>query len=167
VKKDYIQSLYENPVYYDTVQNIILRTMSSGISKHDLEDCISEVWLIALKKRREVEKHPCIQGWLVTTAKYVARRFWNRKFLEKKMITDDDVELEALDNSAEEKKRYDELLEMLKKNLKPSEFRIFTMKFIQKCSTAEIGEELGLSQTAVDSRINRLRTKIKIILNEP
>ncbi|MCL2109776.1 MAG: hypothetical protein FWH20_10580, partial [Oscillospiraceae bacterium] len=74
MKTDFIETLYAGAEYYDTVKNSILYVMKTrgGISEHDLQDCINEVFLIAMNKRRILEGHPSIKGWLSVTAQNVA-----------------------------------------------------------------------------------------------
>lgn len=163
---DYIEKLYDEPIYYDTVRNAILRATMHNIKPHDLEDCVSEVYVIALKKQNEVEKHPYVHGWLNLTAKNVAKRFLERIYNEKKYIAHSDYHFKEADYNDEDKISYIELSDTLKKNLKPFEYRLFTMKFIEQCSAEEMSKIFNLKPHAIEARVTRLKAKINKILKE-
>ncbi|MDR1753608.1 MAG: sigma-70 family RNA polymerase sigma factor [Eubacterium sp.] len=164
---DFIEKIYTESEYYDSVRNTILYMMPGGINKFDLDDCISEVYKIALQKRNEVENHPLIQGWLVLTAKNVVKRYLRKKSIEKRMLLSmNAIITEPVDNYYECEKSYDEFLDFLRKSLKRSDYKLFTMKFVEKRSTTEIAEYIRIKPHSADSRITRLKNKIKKILEE-
>jgi len=165
VEKDLLTKIYEDPEYYNLVRNTINFAMKRGINSHDLEDCISEVYAAAAAKREELEKHPCVQGWLVLTAKNIARRYKARKQIDSQMLTlADEVLSEVADSSDEEQRQLNETIEVIKKNLRRSDFNLFKMRFIDKLSFEQIAEKTGKSPDAIKSRIKRLRVKLKIFL---
>lgn len=164
---DFIEKIYTDPDYYNTVKNTILNMMKSGINKHDLDDCISDVYVVALKKSRELEKHPQIHGWLIHTARNISKRYIRRKMIEGMMFSESEDGVSIIPtNNDEEKRLYNELLDLLQKSLKRSEYKLFVLKFVEKCSNPEIASVIGIKVHSVESRITRLKNKIKDILRE-
>jgi len=146
-KKDVMEMIYE-PEYFSTVKNTILLKMKShgGINEHDLEDCISEVYEVALEKRQEIEEHPCIQGWLTDTAKNIVKRYIKRRSIKSRWFFDtDDGVWDIIDDDDEYRRLLLEYLDALKANLSKSEYMLFTMSFIEERTVAEIAEEFGKS----------------------
>lgn len=167
MKPDIIERFYTESEYYDVVRSTILHMVKSGINKFDLDDCISEVYLTALRKRRELEKHPNIHGWLASTSRIIAKRYMKSKMIESMLISDAyDNYRGSRNNSDEEQRLYNELLDLLKRELKRSEYQLFTLKFIEKIPTAEIAAIIGIKPHSVESRVTRLKAKIKNILKK-
>ena len=167
-KKDVMEMIYE-PEYFSTVKNIILLKMKSrgGICEHDLQDCISEVYEVALEKRQEIEEHPCIQGWLTDTAKNIVKRYIRKRAIESRWFSDNGEAIsEVIDDDDEYQRLLLEYLGALKANLRRSEYTLFTMRFIDKMSVEEIAEKFGKNKHAIDARIYRLKKKSKKIFTK-
>jgi RNA polymerase sigma-70 factor (ECF subfamily) len=166
---DIIEKIYNEPEYYDIVRNTILFATRYRISDIDLEDCISEVYLTAVKKRKHLEKHPQIKGWLVVTAQYIAKRHIRVKAVENRVFSSIDVDLMSVDpfcGEIEEYEQIDELLSILSKDLKTSELKLFKMKFMENKKNNEVAAVIGCKKNAAEVRITRLKEKIKKILKK-
>jgi RNA polymerase sigma-70 factor (ECF subfamily) len=159
--------LFEEPEYCDIVKTTIACHWRDVNSKHDWEDCFQEVYLIALMNEN-LKDHPNIKSWLHLTAKNVAkdlRRQSNRHnrrtalFGAAETIADDDNFVREI----ETKVIHRELLIELKETLSESDYRLFEMKYIEKRTSKEIGEILGIKPSSVDMKRCRLQKKLKEI----
>ena len=166
--KEFMSKIYIESEYYDIVKNTIIRAVDN-ISIHDLEDCISDVYEVALRKKN-LEKHPNIHGWLNKTAKLVAMQHLRKCVFHRMTVSMNDVDPGKLPSTIADLKddqHYNELLMILAKRLKISENKLFKLKFIENCSNNELAELLRIKPRSVSKRISRLREKIKNILREP
>jgi RNA polymerase sigma factor (sigma-70 family) len=166
----FITKIYSEDEYYKIV-NDTLRYLLPGINHADLEDCIEEVYQIALKTEG-IETHPKIHGWLNLTAKNVAKKFKERQILLTKLnrLTEVPENLADPDNfmdKIEEQEFDDEFLEKIKAFLNGQEYILFDLKFLQNKSSEEIADETELTKRAVDMRITRIKKKLQKFLKKP
>jgi RNA polymerase sigma factor (sigma-70 family) len=165
---EFIKKIYDEAEYYDIVRNTIIY-MAPKINDFDLNDCISDVYMIAMQ-HENLEKHPNIHGWLNLTAKNIAKRYINRQILEGTRFSEKDVdsiEQESTAHEVEDKEQYEDLLNELKDKLKGTDYRLFKLKFIERRSTEEIATIIGIKKHSAEVRISRLKNKIKNILEKP
>jgi len=169
-RKAFVDKIYRDESCFKVV-NDSLRFHANGISPHDLEDCIQEVFLIAFRADN-IEAVPNIHGWLNLTAKNVARQHNARQAVLRKFIGFDDITDELIDPDNFEDRIMaqeiaDETVELIRKNLRPEEFVLFEPKYLKNKSNAEIADEIGLSKRQVDMRITRIVKKLRKIFKKP
>ena len=143
--------------------------MTGKIDNSDLDDCISEVYLIALKNKNKLEKHPDVKGWLNLTAKNVAKRFIKSRFIELAYHikqSEDEIAPTRFEETLENEERYEELMVILQKSLKSVEYKLYELKFTKNYSNEKIAEMLNIKRRTVDKRIERLRDKIRHIIEK-
>ena len=158
-----LERIYSEDEYRKLIRNTIIYTLKRSIPHHDLEDCVADVYLVAAKKRDELEKHPNLHAWLILTAKNIAKQYIERAKRERNSDGEEWL-FEIGDNSAWESSHYKELIEVIEQSLRRSEFKLFKMRFIEELSADEISVRLGVKSNAVEARIVRLRKKLKNIL---
>jgi RNA polymerase sigma factor (sigma-70 family) len=142
--------------------------MVDGISVYDLEDCINDVYEVALRKKN-LEKHPNIHGWLNNTAKNIAKRFLRKKAFNRITIPMSDIKSGSqsdFEPMMEDDKYFEELLIILSKNLKVSEYTLFKLKFIEQRPNKELAEIMRIKQDSVGKKVSRLKEKIRNILRD-
>jgi RNA polymerase sigma factor (sigma-70 family) len=166
----FIDKIYRDESCFKVV-NDTLRFHAQGISTHDLEDCIQEVFKIALKTDN-IEATPNIHGWLCLTSKNVAKQYNERQMILKRFVGFDDITEDLIDpdNFIDKIKALeiaDETVEKIRKHLRPEEFILFEPKFLKGKSNAEIADEIGLSKRQVDMRITRMVKKLRKFLKKP
>ena len=169
MKNDFIEMLYDEAEYYDIVKYTILIKMKAhgGISDFDLQDCISEVFVEAMKKRHELEAHPSPKAWLNLTAKNIAKRYIKRRIIEGMLFYGNGSVIPELINADDEyHKLCFEFFDTLKTTLNPTDYKLYDMKFNQKLSNAEIADVLKKNKHSVDMKLTRLKKKIKNIFYE-
>jgi RNA polymerase sigma factor (sigma-70 family) len=165
---EFIAELFSNDEY----RRIVLRTIRrkvSNIRKHDLEDCLCDVMVIALEKDEDLSKHPNIHAWLTLAAKIVADRF-----LEKQKVTNDNIadlpeyaeqaDPNSVEDTVESAEHEKQTRDFLKKNLSGADYELYVFKIIENRSIAEIATLLKEKEDTVKKRFTRLKVKLREIL---
>lgn len=166
-KKDnsFIVKLYE--LHSAAVKKVVMIKLFSK-SIGDIEDCVQEVFAIALEKQEQLINHPNIIGWLTVTAKHTALKH-NEKYTKIKAV--DNIILETIPDALDLCEQVTEdivfkdlmergILENVFSELDFEEKRLYNLKWKQNLSYFEIQKTLGISSSAVKNRILRLRQKI-------
>jgi RNA polymerase sigma factor (sigma-70 family) len=159
------EKIFTNKEYSDIVRNTIISSVSS-ICDADIDDCVMEVCLIAVKKQKELEKHPDVCGWLNLTTNNVVKRFLAQRF---DYVSDTEF-LESIEDpsrlevSLEDRERIVELRAFIDKNLKSVERELFDLKFRRRLSNDKIAKTMNIKRKTADARVTRLREKVKKIL---
>jgi RNA polymerase sigma-70 factor (ECF subfamily) len=123
------------------------------------EDVVQETMIRAWKARDELKDQAALRPWLFT----IARREHARLFERKRLPTVDVDEVEALGDPALATDGDAGLDDLRRAILQlPDEYREpLVMQVLGGLSTAQIGEELGLTQAAVLTRLFRARNKLR------
>jgi RNA polymerase sigma factor (sigma-70 family) len=163
LNREFIEKIYRESEYYDIVKNTIIRIIK-GVNAYDLDDCISDVYEIALRKKN-LEEHPHVHGWLSITAKNVAMRYLKKKtFARITVPIDENLLTEKHDLKNDE--NFNEILDMLNENLKRTEYKLFYMKFVERRSNEELAGLLRIKPDSIIRKTHRLKEKIKKILEK-
>jgi len=165
---EFITRIYGDEYKCVVVQAI--RNICYDINESDLDDCVSDVYLTAIGTSGLIE-HPDIKGWLYSVARNVAKRHRKRlSFLKVKQFNETAVVEAAskIDIAVLFEDRLcgenSELLALLQKNLKVSEYTLFKMKYLDGKLNDEIADFIGIKKHSVDVKITRLHEKIRVIL---
>jgi RNA polymerase sigma-70 factor (ECF subfamily) len=127
------------------------------------EDVVQETLIRAWKSRGELKDPAATRPWLLTIVRREHARLYERKRLSTVDVDDAQVQGDPalLDrDSGESDARLDDLRRAIMKL--PDEYREpLVMQVLGGLSTAQIGEELGLTQAAVLTRLFRARNKLR------
>lgn len=164
--KAFMVKIYNDSEYYNIIKNTIT-AYCYGINDSDLDDCISEVFMAAMKNEN-LENHDNIKGWLYLTAKNISMRFLTKKSYDFKHINFDSqynisCESNLIDDS-EKNALYNEMIQKIHKFLTKMESELFNLKFEKMYTDKKISDVTGLSEKYVRVKCNRLRKKLKIFL---
>lgn len=165
---EFIAELFSNDEYRRIVLQTIRRKVSN-IRKHDLEDCLGEIMVIALEKDEDLSKHPNIHAWLTLTAKNVANRFLENQKAANDNIADlpeyaEQAAPNRIEDTVESAEQEKQAREFLKKNLSGADYELYVFKIIENRSIAEIATLLGEKEDTVKKRFTRLKVKLREIL---
>jgi RNA polymerase sigma factor (sigma-70 family) len=127
---------------------------------------MQEVYLAAIKKAVEIEKHPNVEAWFGKATVFAIRQYWRGK--SKDAVYLDDLEKLIADpvlfeDTLASNDYIRELLEYAPTQLPPVERDIFVWKFRQRMTNDEIAEKLAIKPDTVGRRIRRMRGKLKKI----
>lgn len=132
-----------------------------GALEEDREECVNDTmyWLLEHDGEYDPER-----GSRATWARVAAR---SRALNRLRSAPPAALPLEeAILLLPQQEDRLNELLEILYRELKPEQRKLFTMKFLYGMPAAEIAEKMGLRRNACEVRINRLRTRLQALLRE-
>lgn len=167
--EDYIVKLYQ--LYSAIVKKTIISKLYS-CSIEDIEDCVQEVFVVAVKRLDELRGHPKLIGWFTVVAKNIAMKH-NEKFLTEKHVNDkafDDcpdtfcVEEQVVEDIMFAELIKQDVLNTVLNTLESEEKKLYNLRWVQHLRYKEIEEALALSSGAVKSRILRLRRHIEEII---
>lgn len=126
-------------------------------SRQDAEDVTQTVFLRLLERRPELEEGK-ERAWLFQVAANECRSLWRRLSRRRTEPLE-----EALTVAAPEADRA--VLEAVGR-LKPGDRAVLYLFYYEGYTTGEIGALLGISQSAVTTRLQRARQKLKTILEQ-
>lgn len=141
------------------------------------EDCTQEVFILLYQNLEKLESPEKIDGWLYKTADHLVKRAYIKAAKEKKRIQSIDADdgysvynmllyEEDYDFEAAAQKDADQCFQTIFKALTDAEIRIWNLYYRQRKPLREVSEILGLSESAVKSRVSRLKRKIIAITHD-
>lgn len=145
----------------DTVVRSLLKPVGS---EEDVEECVQDILWEYLSNR---EKWDPARGSEKTYLCVLARS--RAKTLRKKLAgraaepLEEGMALVAGDDM--ERSAVQDALKRALGRLTPEERRLFTLRFVYEWPTAELARQLGISESAVTTRTQRLRGKLKRLLS--
>ena len=160
----FINHLYEE--YYNPIVRYC--TAALGGDESDGELCAHEVFEEAFRCRDKLMSHPSVIGWLRVTAKHRVSRFLRerqKRSLHEVHITDlSEKYLESVQYIEDYDEAFEEdippLVEKVLSGLDDDERNIYELRFRQNMTFREIGEALGISESA--ARMRTVRTELRI-----
>ena len=168
----FIESLFRN--YHDILKKECIRYVRYD-SKFLLmvDDCIQETFIKAIVHFEQLQSHPNIVGWLVrcckNNIKSDLRKYKRRGKIvigsldtaEHAKVHHDDTAFERWMNKSEAL----DTLDLLYEALSPKECAIFKDYFVNDLSAEETANRNGLTKSAVQSGVMRIRKKINRFLH--
>lgn len=138
-----------------------------GVTYHDLvEDCISEVLLLACEKSDIVLNHSNPGGWLVNASKNTAYNMLRKHRKENRNLPIDDLGSVSSTEDVFEEMVYREWMEkqvpaLLLSHLTKREREIYELLFVQKKTPQTVADELHISVNTVRNIKKSIVDKIK------
>lgn len=131
-----------------------------------VEECVSEVLLLACEKGDILLKHSNLGGWLVNTAKNTAYNMMRKYQKESRNVPIDDLESISSPEDVFEEMVYQECMEknvpdLLLSRLTKREREIYELLFVQKKTPQTVADELHISVNTVRNIKKSIVDKIK------
>lgn len=130
------------------------------------EDCVQKAFCVALLNEKELNAHPNPQGWIMQTVRFTAldalrkRERYNKRILSLDREVADDLAEDPFDDTPDS----GELLERIRSALKPEDYLLLMRTAETGSRGKEIATEFGLSVNAYYKRLERIRKRVKKIL---
>lgn len=149
------------PLVKGTVYKVLSCLNKDGI----IDECINDVFLSVWKNRKKfVGKDEDFRKWIYKISRFKAIDYY-RKEIKNKEITVEEIYENNIERT---KSAEDELLVIesrkeavkLINTLEEIDRKIFTMKFLLGIKSDEIACKLGMTRTAIDTRIHRGKKKL-------
>ena len=138
------------------------------------EDCVQEVFIVLYQNMDRLDNLERIDGWLYKTADHLVKRANVNAAREKKKIESiDDAGNPSVLNTLIYEERFDltevsgvdgeKCLREIFESLTETEINLWDLYYRRRKSLREVSEALELSESAVKSRVSRLKRKIIVI----
>lgn len=140
--------------YADTVYRLAYARTGS---REDAEDIFQEVFLRYVRKKPTFQDEEHRKAWLirvtVNCAKSLRGSFWNRRT--------EGLNENLVFNSVKDYDLYYELM-----RLKPQEREVIHLFYYEDMTSKQIAQALGISESAVRTRLTRARKALKAFMKE-
>lgn len=165
-------------MYYLDIHKYCLSRFKNGMDPSIAEDCTQKTFIVLLEQLRKGVQIDYPRAFLYRTAENFVKRAITQHFKQCKthqLLEDiDRLNVTNADNDLCFCKLFesdiyieqDTLISEVLNRLTDSDRAIYTMRYRKKCTISELAMELGISYSAVTSRIYRLRLKIENIVHE-
>lgn len=149
-------------IYEQCHEQVEQTTMRILKNQHDAEDAVQNTFMQVIRHFNKVYELPFekLPYWIIAIAKNEALMILRKK---KKIVHLEDWDTFALED--EHISGYEELVQLFSKL--PETYRaVLEMKILLDYSGKEIAQHLGISETAVNTRISRGRTLLRKIIEK-
>lgn len=149
----------------NAIQRILFDILHPEFS-HLIEDCESEVMLIAVEHATELLSHPGPTGWFILTAQNAARNARRKEITRiQNYASVQEFEFKT-DRDPLENILFDEWIkngvpDQLLSRLTPREREVYDLFFVEGKSTREIAEQLQIRESTVRNIRKNIMDKIK------
>lgn len=145
--------------YHDNVYNFCLKYLKNI---HAAEDCTQEVFMIMLKKKKEINLSKNLLSWLYETSKRVCKKYLGKNSIQFADI-DDYADIIPDTNASAEMSLSDKICDFLGKQDTDLFFEYINADYGER---QEIAKRLGIKTTVLYERIKRLREKLSDYLTK-
>jgi RNA polymerase sigma factor (sigma-70 family) len=131
-----------------------------------VDDCESDVVLIAVEHAAELLSHPNSTGWFVVTAQNVAHNARRKEITRTHNLISvsefkSETDMEPLEDILYKEWVNDGIPEELISRLAPREREVYKLIFLEHMSTKGISDKLGISESTVRNIKKNIMDKIK------
>lgn len=149
--------------YFSLIKGIVYKILVPLNRNGLIDECINDIFLSIWHNAKKFKGSDEIafKKWICTIARFKAIDYY-RKVTKKYEISTDYLEI-AGNNSVEQsiisQENYEELMKLIYQ-LDPIDQKIFIMKFLLDLHSDEIAQKLGMTSSAINSRIYRGKKKL-------
>ena len=142
-------------LYLDMVYRVALNGCKNT---YDADDVVQDTFMKLLKCRKTFDSDEHIRNWLIRVTINECKRFWTSPWKTRIVPLDENIE-EPFIWEPEQSALYDKVME-----LTPKYRETVYLYYFEDFSVKEIADILKISETAVQTRLQRARQKLKEIL---
>ena len=142
-------------LYLDMVYRVALNGCKNT---YDADDVVQDTFLKLLKCRKPFDSDEHIRNWLIRVTINECKRFWSSPWKTRIVPLDENIE-EPFIWEPEQSALYDKVME-----LTPKYRETVYLYYFEDFSIKEIADILKISETAVQTRLQRARQKLKEVL---
>lgn len=159
--------------YYAFLKQVGNRLISKpSIQMNDLDDCVQAVLMQVYKKKKRLNDHPNLKGWLVVAFKKELASNRRSEIKKGKWIRQslDDSHSDALQKVSTSMSlnpeffyvdQYPERLEKIKQLIGKENTELLMEAYVEGLPTSVVAARRGISEGALKMRIHRLKEKIR------
>ena len=138
--------------YIDMVYRVALNGCKN---KYDADDVVQNTFIKLLKCKKQFDTDEHVRNWLIRVAVNECNSLWNSSW-RKKVTSLDEREDEPAFTTPEKSELYDLVMK-----LPPKYRQVVYLYYYEEFSVKEVAEVLRISETAVQTRLQRARKKLK------
>lgn len=149
--------------YTNYIHTIISNMTNGFLTNEDLEEIISDVFLVIWKNKDKLDKNAILKPYIAGVTKNIIRnRLRNNKVTEEiPEFFSDNLDLECV---VEGKDEYNIISVELEKMGEDS--KIFIMFYYNGMKSKDIAKKCGLTEFNVNTKLHRIRKRLKKALSE-
>ena len=139
-------------LYIDMVYRVALNGCKN---KYDADDIVQETFLKLLKCKKKFESDEHVRNWLLRVAVNECNSMWNSSW-HKKVVLKDEQDEKMVFETQEQSDLYELVMQM-----SPKYRQVIYLYYFEEFSVREVASILKISETAVQTRLQRARNKLK------
>lgn len=139
-------------LYIDMVYRVALNGCKN---KYDADDIVQETFLKLLKCKKQFESDEHVRNWLLRVAVNECNSMWNSSW-HKKVVLKDEQDEKVVFETQEQSDLYELVMQM-----SPKYRQVIYLYYFEEFSVREVASILKISETAVQTRLQRARNKLK------
>lgn len=139
-------------LYIDMVYRVALNGCKN---KYDADDIVQETFLKLLKCKKQFESDEHVRNWLLRVAVNECNSMWNSSW-HKKVVLKDEQDEKMVFETQEQSDLYELVMQM-----SPKYRQVIYLYYFEEFSVREVASILKISETAVQTRLQRARNKLK------
>ena len=139
-------------LYIDMVYRVALNGCKN---KYDADDIVQETFLKLLKCKKKFESDEHARNWLLRVAVNECNSMWNSSW-HKKVVLKDEQDEKMVFETQEQSDLYELVMQM-----SPKYRQVIYLYYFEEFSVREVASILKISETAVQTRLQRARNKLK------
>lgn len=139
-------------LYIDTVYRVALNGCKN---KYDADDIVQETFIKLLKCKKTFTNDEHARNWLIRVTINECNSLWNSSWHKKVIFTDEQND-EPVFTTSEKSELYELVMKMT-----PKYRQVIYLYYFEEFSVKEVADILKISETAVQTRLQRARNKLK------
>lgn len=152
-------------LYYESIYKFCLSRLNGG--SEYAEDCTQEVFLVFYNRLTKGDTFEYPRAFLYKTAVNIIRQYNDKNIKINSNETEFDEYIPSDEiNSAIEKISFESLKKRIEESLRDDDLILFREFFIEEKRVKDIARELGITPTTCATRLHRLRSRLKAIIND-
>ena len=152
--------------HYASVYKFCLSRLKDDYSS--VEDCVQEAFIVLYNKYLAGEEIEYAHAFLLKTASNIVKKRFAQLAREQKNIDIEDIkEITTHAVDIDDRLSFEEYSKMISDALNDADKEIFSMRYIEELKIEDIAERMGMTVSAVSTRLSRMRNKLRELLNNP
>jgi RNA polymerase sigma-70 factor (ECF subfamily) len=156
--------------YNPQIRAVVTRILNRAGLSGDIDDCVNTVFLDIMEKLRQYNETRGSMGAFVTVIARSAALNYCKSGIRRtgELVGDEKLDFlsEPIGLGYHDEADFDLLVESIIAKLNKKERVLFSMRYLYYYTPEEIAKALKIRRSAVDMRVNRLKSKIKSFLTK-
>jgi RNA polymerase sigma factor (sigma-70 family) len=170
--KEHVTATELNNSFYDRynpqIRAVVSRILNHAGMSGEIDDCVNTVFLDIMEKLRQYNETRGSMGAFVTViARSVALNYCKSNMRRSsELVGDEKLDFLSAPLGYHDEAEFDLLVGSIIARLNKKERVLFSMRYLYYYTPEEIAKSLNIKRSAVDMRVNRLKSKIKSFLTK-